>query len=93
MASVGKKSQGRKSLHGRQELVISSVVKATLANPEIVVRNGKPVSVILRLKDYNELLERIEDAADVGWLKKSRKRPKRYRPLEAYLAERKAKRV
>jgi PHD/YefM family antitoxin component YafN of YafNO toxin-antitoxin module len=67
-------------------------MKATLAKPEIVVRNGKPVSVIIRLQDYQELLERAEDAEDTAWLKKAREKPKHYRPLEEYLAERNAKR-
>lgn len=65
-------------------------MKATLAEPEIVTRNGKPVSVILRIEDYQELLERAEDARDVAWLKRARKRPLKYRPLEEYLARRKS---
>jgi PHD/YefM family antitoxin component YafN of YafNO toxin-antitoxin module len=68
-------------------------MKAMLAEPEIVVRNGKPVSVIVRLKDYQELLERAEDAEDTAWLKQARAKPKHYRPLEEYLAERSAHRV
>jgi hypothetical protein len=71
---------------------VFSQMKATLAKPEIVVRNGKPVSVILRLQDYQELLERAEDAEDTAWLRKARVKPKHYRPLEEYLADRKAKR-
>jgi PHD/YefM family antitoxin component YafN of YafNO toxin-antitoxin module len=64
-------------------------MKATLLEPEIVTRNGKPVSVILPIADYEELLERAEDAADVSWLKQARKKPQQYRPLEDYLAGRK----
>jgi PHD/YefM family antitoxin component YafN of YafNO toxin-antitoxin module len=63
-------------------------MKATLAEPEIVTRNGKPVSVIIPIEDYEELLERAEDAEDVAWLKKARRKPPHYRPLENYLAER-----
>lgn len=66
-------------------------MKATLAKPEIVTRKGKPVSVIISIKDYKELLERVEDAEDVAWLKRTRKTPRQYRPLEDYLAERKRK--
>lgn len=40
-------------------------MKATFAEPEMIVRNGKPVSVILPLKAYEALLERVGDAADV----------------------------
>ena len=64
-------------------------MKAPLPEPEIVTRKGKPVSVILRIKDYKELLERVEDAEDVAWLRRARKKPLHYRPLEDYLAERK----
>jgi PHD/YefM family antitoxin component YafN of YafNO toxin-antitoxin module len=62
-----------------------------LAEPEIVTRKGKPVSVILPIKDYEELLERAEDAEDVAWLKQARSQPQRYRPLTDYLAERKTR--
>ena len=64
-----------------------SQMKATLAKPEIVVRNGKPVSVIIPLQDYQELLERAEDAEDTARLRKAREKPKHYRPLEEYLAQ------
>jgi antitoxin (DNA-binding transcriptional repressor) of toxin-antitoxin stability system len=66
-------------------------MKATLPEPEIVTRKGKPVSVIIPIKDYEELLERVEDADDVAWLKRVRKTPLQYRPLEDYLAERNRK--
>jgi len=63
-------------------------MKATLPEPEIVTRKGKPVSVIIPIRDYEELLERVEDAEDVAWLKRARKKPLDYRPMEDYLAER-----
>ena len=66
-------------------------MKAANADPEIVTRNGKPVSVILPIKKYEELIERAEDAEDVAWLKKMRKKPLHYGPLKEYLAERKAR--
>jgi PHD/YefM family antitoxin component YafN of YafNO toxin-antitoxin module len=66
-------------------------MKTTLREPEIVTRKGKPVSVILPIADYEELLERAEDAADINWLKRSRQKPRHYRPLEDYLATRTGK--
>ncbi|HXR03426.1 MAG TPA: type II toxin-antitoxin system prevent-host-death family antitoxin [Verrucomicrobiae bacterium] len=63
-------------------------MKTTVLEPEIVTRKGKPVSVILPIKDYEELLERAEDAEDIAWLKRARRKPQHYRPLEDYLAER-----
>jgi PHD/YefM family antitoxin component YafN of YafNO toxin-antitoxin module len=63
-------------------------MKTTVLEPEIVTRKGKPVSVILPIKDYKELLERAEDAEDVAWLKRARQKPLHYRPLEDYLTGR-----
>ena len=67
-------------------------MKTILAEPEIVTRKGRPVSVILPIEDYEELLERLEDAQDLAWLKRACQKPLRYRPLEDYLAERNPKR-
>ena len=66
-------------------------MRATLSEPEVVTRKGKPVSVIIPIKDYKELLERVEDSSDIAWLKRARRAPLHYRPLEDYLAERKSK--
>ena len=66
-------------------------MKATRRKPEIVTRNGKPVSVIIPIKDYEELLERAEDAEDVAWLKQARRKKLHYRQLEEYLAKRNGK--
>ena len=63
-------------------------MKASRRKPEIVMRNGKPVSVIIPIKDYEELLERAEDAEDVAWLKQARRKKLHYRPLEEYLTKR-----
>ena len=60
----------------------------TLLEPEIITRKGKPVSVILPIKEYQELLERAEDTDDLAWLKRARQTPQHYRPLEDYLAAR-----
>ncbi len=62
-------------------------MKAAFAEPEIVTKKGKPVSVILPIKDYQEMLERLEDAEDVTYLKKARTKPLNYRPLEDVLAD------
>ena len=58
---------------------------------EIVTKNGKPVSVIIPIKDYEELLERAEDAGDIAWLKRARNKKRHYRPLEEYLVKRNGK--
>ena len=63
-------------------------MKRSLVETGIIMRRGKPVAVILPIADYEELLERVEDAADLAWLKRARKKPLHYRPLEENLAGR-----
>jgi len=45
------------------------------------------VSVILPIKKYQEMIERLEDAADVAWLKRARRKKLHFRPLEQVLAD------
>ncbi len=61
-------------------------IKTSLIEPEIVTRKGKPVSVIIPIEDYQEMLERLEDAKDVAHLKRARKKPPQFRPLADYVA-------
>lgn len=55
--------------------------------PEIIYRNGKPSKVIIGIKEYEALLEAVEDKDALDWLKRSRKESKSYRPLEEVLGE------
>ena len=64
-----------------------------IKEPEIITRSGKPVSVILPIKDYEKLLSRLEDAEDAACLKKARSKPLFFRTLNDYLAESKQARV
>jgi prevent-host-death family protein len=66
-------------------------MKATRSEPEVITRNGKAVSVIVPIAEYEELLERAEDATDLKWLKHARAGKLQYRPLEEYMSERKTK--
>lgn len=61
-------------------------MSATVKEPELITRRGKPVSVILPIKEYQALIERLEDAEDVAYLKKARTKPLSFRPLKDYLA-------
>lgn len=49
------------------------------------------MSVIIPIKDYQELLERAEDTEDIAWLKRARRKKPHYRPLEEYLSQRNGK--
>ncbi len=62
-------------------------MKTKMPEPEIVTRKGKAVSVIVPIKVYQEMVERLEDADDIEWLKKARKKPLSYRKLDEVLAD------
>lgn len=62
-------------------------MKTAIAEPEIITKKGKPVSVILPIKAYREMMERLEDVDDAAWLKKARRKSLHYRPLEDVLAD------
>lgn len=53
--------------------------------PEVVVRDGRPRAVILDIDEYEEMLERLEDAEDLQALKQIRRRPLKFRRLEDFL--------
>ncbi len=58
----------------------------SLPEPEIITKKGKPISVILPIKLYQEMLKRLEDADDAAWLKKARQKKLHYQPLAHVLA-------
>jgi PHD/YefM family antitoxin component YafN of YafNO toxin-antitoxin module len=55
--------------------------------PEIVFRGGKPAAVIIDIDDYQEMLERLQDAEDLEMLKKMRQKPLKFKKLEDFLGE------
>lgn len=57
------------------------------SSPQVIVRDGKPVAVILDLVEYRELLERAEDAADLEALEELRSEPMEFRSLQEFLDE------
>ena len=58
------------------------------SQPELVYRDGKPVAVILSIAAYEQMLEQLEDKADLEALQKMRQQPLKFRSLDAYLEER-----
>jgi hypothetical protein len=56
-------------------------------NPEIVVRDGKPVAVILDIDVYEELLEQVEGVEDLEYLQKVRQKSLEFRPLDDFLED------
>lgn len=63
--------------------------KAKRKEPVIIFRGGKPAAVIIDIDDYQEMLERLEDAADLKMLAEMRQKPLSFKKLEDFLAENK----
>ncbi len=57
------------------------------STPEIVLRDGKPVAVILDIEVYQNMLERLEQIEDLKALEESRQKPLEFRSLEDFLDE------
>jgi len=62
-------------------------MKIKTPEPEIVTRKGTAVSVILTIEVYQEMIERLEDADDIAWLKEARKKPHSFRKLDDVVAD------
>jgi len=65
-------------------------MKTEKAPPQVVVRGGEPVAVILDLDEYRDLLERAEDADDLAALDEMRREPLEFRRLQDFLDEQSA---
>jgi PHD/YefM family antitoxin component YafN of YafNO toxin-antitoxin module len=61
--------------------------KAKRKEPEIIFRGGKPAAVIIDIDEYQEMLERLEDAEDLKILTEMRQKPLKFKKLEDFLAE------
>jgi PHD/YefM family antitoxin component YafN of YafNO toxin-antitoxin module len=48
--------------------------------PDIILRNGKPISVILDIDEYREMLEKLEDIEGLKILEEMIKKALKYRP-------------
>jgi hypothetical protein len=58
--------------------------------PEIVLRHGKPSAVILDINAYEDLLEQLEQKADLKALAAARRTKLKFRSFDAFLTERRA---
>ena len=61
--------------------------KAKKKEPEIVLREGKPVAVLIDIDEYERILERLEDVEDLKILEEMRKRPLAFRKIDEFLME------
>lgn len=55
--------------------------------PEIILRDGKPVAVILDIDVYQEILEKLEAIEDLEILAKMRQEKLEFRSLDDFLQE------
>lgn len=55
--------------------------------PEIILRDGKPVSVILDIDVYQQMLEQIEAREDLEELAKMRQEKLEFRSLDEFLED------
>jgi len=59
----------------------------TTKEPEIILRDGKPVAVILDIDVYEEMLEQIEGMKDLEYLAKMRQQPLEFRSIDNFLKD------
>ena len=62
-------------------------MRARRKSPEIILRDGRPTAVILGIEEYQEMLERLEDAEDLRMLEEMRKTPLEFKRVEDFLNE------
>jgi len=56
----------------------------TLTKPKIILEGGKPSEVILKWKDFQELLEKIEDIYDLTEIKKMKGKKMIFKDFPAF---------
>ena len=63
------------------------MAKLLEAKPKVIVENNKPSAVILDIKTYQEILERLEDVEDLAELKEMRRKKLSFRKFTDFLKE------
>lgn len=67
--------------------MLSKTKKRSLRTPEVIYRNNKPVSVIIDIAEYNEMLERLEDVEDIKFIENLKNKQITFRRLDEFLAD------
>ncbi len=60
-------------------------MKTKTKTQEIIYRDGKPAAVIIDIDEYQEMLERLEDADDLKVLREMRSRKMSFSKLDDFL--------
>ena len=59
----------------------TKIKRKTSKRPEIIYRNNKPVSVIIDLEKYKEMLERLEDIEDIEFIQSIKTKNLKFKKL------------
>jgi len=62
--------------------------KRIVKEPQVVYSNNKPVSVIIDIDEYNEMLERLEDVEDIKYVESLKSKKLTFRKFDEFLATR-----
>ncbi len=62
-------------------------VKEVDGEPEVVLREGKPVAVILDIEQYQAMLERLEEIDDLEALERAQLETNTFRSLDDFLED------
>ncbi len=63
------------------------MAKILKTKPQLVMKDGKPNAIIIDIKDYRQLLERLEDKEDIADLEKIRNAKPSVRKLNDFLTD------
>jgi PHD/YefM family antitoxin component YafN of YafNO toxin-antitoxin module len=63
------------------------MAKILKTKPQLVMKDGKPNAIIIDIKDYRKLLERLEDKEDIADLAKMRNAGLNVRKLSDFLTD------
>jgi phosphoglucomutase len=64
----------------------TKIKKRAVKTPEVIYRNNEPVSVIIDIAEYHEMLERLEDVVDIKFIKNLKNKSLTFRKLDDFLA-------
>ncbi len=64
--------------------------KVISTKPQVILKNGKPDAVIINIKDYHKMLDRLEDKEDLAELERMRKGRLKFRKFDVFLSEHKS---
>lgn len=61
--------------------------KRIMKEPQVIYSNNKPVSVIIDIDEYYEMLERLEDLEDLKYAKSLKNKKLSFRKLDEILSD------